>query len=264
MTRIIIADNGNYVNGVKESDSLDEILNTVGIAKCKQFGAVYFQITKDVMIRLFQSRNIWECCMCPILDNEGNAVKLNDETYNESYVAEINDEINRMMQEQDGMEMRMFAHMTVRWMMNSAGQGWFRRNTEDLKIVAHMDKQCCYIKAVSIQDENKNMLSETCNTESAFGEIETIENDNGKINVNMYIRLSEELNKKGCTIYKVETDGDDANMISVIGACSNKVMVETLEEVTSYKDFSDRVAIIGYYEESKRYPEGYTECTVIE
>lgn len=264
MARIIIADNGNYVNGVKESDSLDEILNTVGIAKCKQFGAVYFQITQDVMRRLFQSRNIWECCMCPILDNEGNAVKVSDGTDAERYVAEINAEINRMMQEQDVMEMRMFAHMTVRWMMNSAGQRWFRENTENLKIVAHMDKQCFYIKAVSIQDENKNILSETCNTESAFGEIETIENDNGKINVNMYIRLSDELNKKGCTIYKVETDGDDANMISVISTCSNKVMTETLEEVTSYKDFSDKVSLIGYCEESERYPEEYTDYTCVE
>lgn len=245
MNRIVISDAGVYVGDTLYNMSIDDIITKIGIEKCARFGRVYYQVTERAITKMLTSELCWKCAMCPVMTViEGKICNYNTviEEVNsvDELIAECNTQIDSMKCMMNSMRLRLTAHMVGRWLTLLSRNRWVTGLTGiNINVVSSDDSV-----RINAEDGNgESLYANMMDDAVAFGVIEL--KAGNTFNVDMYIQLSDELYKKGCTVYSIEVD-EDINVLYVVGKCSTNRMITILEEVTMYKEYSDKVEYIGY------------------
>lgn len=250
MNRIIINDCGVYVwdmlGDMKCEMTLNDVIDKIGKKECMPFGVIYYQLTPRVISMLLTSKECWDCCMCPIVDSEGRAFTALATEYNssEELLKDCKTHIENMQGLINTKNIRIYAHMAVRWIGSLSKNRWIQKCSSKMYIMSYVHNEEISIFAEKDSSEC-SIYADMADDAAAFGVIETINNKEGDIDVATYIRISDELVKKGCAVYSIMST-EDVNVLKVVGACSTNKMQEILEEVTMFKEYSDNIGSIGY------------------
>lgn len=244
MDNIVITERGLFISGAKYDMTLDEVITRIGIQRCAPFGVIYYQLTNGAIATMLQSKECWNCCMCPLLNSERGVAYETFETDDET-IQYCLDTIDNMQAYINSMELRMFAQITGRWLTSLVRYGMLQRYKGKLTIKAIVEKT--NVGIIPIDDTRTDGIAYTnmaSGDNVCYGVIETINNKEEQISINEYIGIADELQKLGCIVYEVEAT-EDVNAITVVSKCSIEEMRTKLKEVAQFKWYSDRVEFIG-------------------
>lgn len=252
--KILLTDGGTYVDGVETNKTVDEIIEQYGVNACRQLGVISYQLTMDVVRKILVSRSIWSCGICPIID--GNApftATVDKYDSKEKLYADCISKINEM---QANSKLRhaylVFSHMVGQWLNVALENRWLQRYNGEINFTGEVTEENVAFMPEVDGENGSCILRDLSDSEASFGIIDIVEVAKGTFDTATYARVSSELQKKGCAIYGVRID-EDVNSLSIIGGCSKERLVDIMEEITAFKDFSDHVGYIGYCDYHDRY-----------
>lgn len=258
--KILLTDGGTYVDGIETSKTVDEIIEQSGLGACRQFGVISYQLTMEVVRKILVSRSIWSCGICPIIDGSVPFTATVDEyESNEKLYEDCISKINEMQANNKIRQAYLvFSHMVGQWLNVALKNRWLQRYNGEINFTGEVtEENVTFTPEVDVEN-GSCILRDLSDSEASFGIIDIVEAPNGAFDTATYARVSNELQKKGCAIYGVRIDGD-VNSLSIIGGCSKERLVDIMEEITAFKDFSDRIGYIGYCKYHDRYVNDITD-----
>ena len=252
--KILLTDGGTYVDGVETSKTVDELIEQYGVNACRQFGVISYQLTMEVARKILVSRNIWSCGICPIIDGSVPFTATVDEY--ESKEKLYDDCISKITEMQTNSKLRqaylVFSHMVGQWLSVALDNRWLQKYNGEINFNGEVTEENVTFMPEVDGENGSCILRDLSDREASFGIIDIVDVPDGTFDIATYARVSSELQKKGCAIYGVRIDGD-VNSLSIIGGCSKEGLVDIMEEITAFKDFSDHIGYIGYCDYHDRY-----------